>query len=185
MTSPLLFYSRATRATLATRAAASAACALALLGGCASHQRPMVDYAGWQPGCEQQGWGLIGAHAATEAHAVCVRSMQAAGFIDTASVGTTGITELFADRGIVMIGAVQADSPAERAGVAPGDMLLMIEQAQVRDPQLAHRLLFGRADTPVALLVKRGDETLDVVLVRAAALMPPNAQPQAAAPAQP
>jgi predicted metalloprotease with PDZ domain len=104
--------------------------------------------------------------------------MQAAGFIDTASVGSTGITELFADRGIVMIGAVQAESPAERAGIAAGDMLLAIEQAPVRDPQLARRLLFGRADTPVALSVKRGDEMLDVVVVR---VSPMQAQAAAAA----
>lgn len=155
--------------------------AITMLGGCASYQRPMVDNAGWQPGCVQHGWGLIGMHAASQAHAVCARALEATGFVDSAMAGTTGVGELFSERGMVRIGAVEAELPADRAGIARGDLLLTVEQEPVRDPHLARRLLFGRAGTPVALSVKRGDEYVDVVLTRA----PLMAMKPAAAPAAP
>ncbi|MBK8979501.1 MAG: trypsin-like peptidase domain-containing protein [Planctomycetes bacterium] len=63
------------------------------------------------------------------------------------------------------VGAVRDDSPAAKAGVAAGDVVLEIDGQPVGDPQ-AMRGLFRRrsGEAGIALRVRRGDETVDLTL---------------------
>lgn len=141
--------------------------------GCASYQRPFVDASGWQPGCAETGVGTIGMRAAAQGHAICVRALESARMLDVAEVGSIGLGSLHLERDRLLVGSVQPGSPAEQAGIGAGDQLLAIDGAPVRDVSLAQRLLFGRAQTSVGLLLKQRDELLEVSVVRAPLPAPP------------
>jgi S1-C subfamily serine protease len=70
----------------------------------------------------------------------------------------------------VLITAVAADSPAESAGLLPGDVLLALDGHSVRDARLLPRLLnHGAARTePRTLTILRAGNLLDLSLTPAA-----------------
>jgi membrane-associated protease RseP (regulator of RpoE activity) len=139
----------------------------ALSAGCATHHRPMTNATGWSPGCQHSGLGWIGAQAAESGHMVCTQALEAAGFLDVASLGSTGLSDLTVERGALYVGQVAQDSPAQKAGVLPGDRLVSIDGQLVRDALLARKLLFGRAGSAVSVWTRRGDALREVTLVRA------------------
>jgi S1-C subfamily serine protease len=68
-----------------------------------------------------------------------------------------------------MITAVVADSPAEAAGLLPGDVLLALDGQAIRDARYLPRLL-GSGETSVrsrTVTILRGGEAQDVVLTPA------------------
>lgn len=145
--------------------AAALVCA-ATFTGCAHYYEPMSDWTGFAPGCHYGGFGWIGQSAAATGHEICTRALGSAGFLDVASQGSIGITDLHVDHGTLRIGNVEADSPSAKADVMVGDEILSIDGERVRDPWLARRLLFGRAGTPVFLGVRRADEIRRLLIVR-------------------
>ena len=68
----------------------------------------------------------------------------------------------------VVVVAVGAASEAERAGLAPGDVLLGVNDAQVHSIEEARDKLSGPLSEDVVLKVKRGDEDLVVRVAREA-----------------
>jgi len=59
---------------------------------------------------------------------------------------------------------VTPNSPAARAGLAPGDNVITIGDQMVRDSQHAVELVKAHLGQPVTLAVQRGDETFDVTV---------------------
>lgn len=75
----------------------------------------------------------------------------------------TGIT-LFSGKGCpVFIGRVSSGSPAERAGIRPGDRLVAVGGVHVSEGGEAGRLLRSNAPTPVALMLSRDGKEIEVV----------------------
>lgn len=80
------------------------------------------------------------------------------------------------EQGRYVIARVYRDSPAEKAGVLADDIILAVDgkefdaTASTMDALLA--AIRGDIGTPVSLTLRRGDETLDVEIVRAEVLIP-------------
>jgi membrane-associated protease RseP (regulator of RpoE activity) len=66
----------------------------------------------------------------------------------------------------VVVVSVGAASEAERAGLAPGDLLLAVNEAQVHTIEEAREKLSGPLSNDVVVKVKRGDEELAVRVAR-------------------
>jgi serine protease Do len=65
----------------------------------------------------------------------------------------------------VRVVAVQPGSPAETAGLRPGDYLIQVGDIPVRDPSFGEqfRTRYAKADgTNVPVKVRRGDQTMDM-----------------------
>lgn len=72
-----------------------------------------------------------------------------------------------ADGGIKVL-RVMSDSPAEKAGLLEGDVILSVEGTVYGDVSYSELvdLIQGKVDTKVALTVRRGDETLELQATR-------------------
>ncbi len=68
----------------------------------------------------------------------------------------------------VVVVSVGAASEAERAGLAPGDLLLAVNEAQVHTIEEAREKLSGPLSNDVIVRVKRGDDELAVRVAREA-----------------
>ncbi|WP_309682874.1 S1C family serine protease [Polaromonas sp.] len=68
--------------------------------------------------------------------------------------------------GRVQIMRVSADSPAERAGLQPGEVVLAVDGAEVTTLEGFYKKLWARAapDAPVRLTVRHGEEVRTIVL---------------------
>jgi carboxyl-terminal processing protease len=80
------------------------------------------------------------------------------------------------ENGQIIINQVYRDSPAEKAGVQQGDILVAVDSEEV-DPSATNTdkvlaAIRGEIGTPVVLTLKRADETLDVKVIRAEILIP-------------
>jgi len=109
--------------------------------------------------------GDVGAPVAQGAYDSCVSDARAAGAIPMAEVGGIGVqpsTESSSTR-VLKVGA---GSPAEKAGIKAGDLIVAVNDAQVANSGDARRLLFGRANTEVRVTYRSGDTEKTVTLTR-------------------
>lgn len=69
---------------------------------------------------------------------------------------------------IVVISVVE-DSPAEKAGLLPEDILIAVDGKDISNLNLDYAMTFikGNEGSPVVVTVKRGDKTLDLTMKRA------------------
>ncbi|MBE2223507.1 MAG: site-2 protease family protein, partial [Anaerolineae bacterium] len=65
----------------------------------------------------------------------------------------------------VAISHVNPGSPAEIAGIVEGDVILEVEGVMADNNQVISEPMYAKGGQPVEMLVKRGDETLTVVVV--------------------
>ncbi|MEK7435594.1 MAG: Do family serine endopeptidase [Pseudomonadota bacterium] len=63
----------------------------------------------------------------------------------------------------VLVAGVQRGSPAERAGIKPGDIVLSVDGKPVRDPEAMRNLIVALAPgNQTALTLKRGQESMEL-----------------------
>ena len=68
-------------------------------------------------------------------------------------------------RGVTIVSPI-VGSPAEAAGLQPGDAILQADGVDLPDTETAIRLIRGEAGTPVVLTVERDGETFELEVVR-------------------
>ena len=118
--------------------------------------------------CGQSSASVVGSVVATSAHDKCVDSYKSAGYMDLEEAGATGISRAVTEGGTVRITAIAQNSPASNAGIAVGDQLISVNAQQVSVATEAIRSLFGKANTDVSVVIRRGAEDRTIVLERAA-----------------
>ena len=64
----------------------------------------------------------------------------------------------------VGITQVAPDSPADQAGLLPGDMFLTINGEQMTNPDEVHQAIYAHLGTPIDMTLQRGDEIFSVSL---------------------
>lgn len=82
-----------------------------------------------------------------------------------------GIT-INASEDVVRIVETMKDSPAEAAGLKPGDIILRVDGDPVKDSEDASARIRGPADTSVNLVVLRGNETFERTIIRKHIMIP-------------
>jgi len=63
-----------------------------------------------------------------------------------------------------VVGALSPDMPAERAGIQPGDRILSIDGAPIREWAQLSSVIRGRPGEPLAMEIGRGTETLSLTV---------------------
>ena len=63
---------------------------------------------------------------------------------------------------VVTIEAVSPNSPAESAGIRPGDQLVTIDGQPIENRQDAQRIIYGQAGQEISIELKRGNQQLTV-----------------------
>jgi len=106
----------------------------------------------------------------------CVDTFANAGFIRVNELGVSGLTlgTSTADDGTIT--AVAPGSPAEQAGLQPGDRILSVEGTAVRPAPgaVAQKALFGPKGDDVHIKLKRAGTPMDVTVKRAPLAPPPS-----------
>ena len=94
------------------------------------------------------------------------------GTVDAAG-DTSSCTTIAADCRLAVVAPI-ADSPADKAGLEPGDVITMIDGASLDGLTVdeARGRIRGPKDTSVVLTVERGSETLGIEIVRAVIVTP-------------
>jgi C-terminal processing protease CtpA/Prc len=89
----------------------------------------------------------------------------------TAQRGTIGALLAQRDDHTLVVREVPAGLAAAKAGIEPGDELLLIDGRDVRamSPAAVHRALSGEVGQPVKLTLVRGDRVLRVTVARSPA----------------
>jgi len=139
--------------------------ALPLLSGCASYSAMFVNANGQVERCAATGGGGLGIAMAADAVNDCVKNMHAAGFLELERAGTIGVTLAEGEAGKhPRVLKVFPGSPAERVGIKPGDLFAKVDGQDVWHQSEASVLLFGEAETTVAVTVTAAgqDKTLIV-----------------------
>ncbi len=104
---------------------------------------------------------------ALDAHTAYLDPSDRAAFQDHAEGARTGVGLDLVDTGAgVAVFDVMPGGPADIAGVRPGDVLLAIDGVAVSAAEPAAERLLGERDTPVAVDLRRAEETRRLTLVR-------------------
>jgi C-terminal processing protease CtpA/Prc len=117
--------------------------------------------------CGQSGAGIIGTSIAGTAHDKCVDSYKSAGYMELEEAGVTGIARVVTEGGVIRITAIADNSPASNAGIAIGDNLISVNGQPVSVAGEAVRALFGKANTQVSVVIRRGTAERTIALTRA------------------
>jgi S1-C subfamily serine protease len=88
------------------------------------------------------------------------------GLVSTPAPLSPALAERIGQRRALRVVDVVAGSPADRAGLKPGDLVLAAGRRPVADAQSLQRLLFGEAvDVPLPVTVLRNGAMVDVIAV--------------------
>ena len=107
--------------------------------------------------------------AAPVALASCYGHFKPYGFIKSADLGSTGFEIDLTNKSKALVTAVDANSPAAKAGVQPGDEIVAIEGQPLTASkgESANEMLFGKIGDQLKVSVQRGQyvSTIDLALV--------------------
>lgn len=139
-----------------------------LFTGCVSNSQTFIGKNGDIKTCAStsQAQGLGGVVLAQSRFNNCVEDVKANGFKEIESVGSIGITLYPADANGLRVMKVYDNSPAAKAGIVRGDVIVAIDGKKA-----LHKGDFesaqGEIGSPVTLTVKRDENERDVRLVKA------------------
>ena len=143
------------------------------LVACAHGNVTFVDRDGTTHGCAVTGLGAIGASVAQDTQNRCVDSAKAAGYIPIEEAGSIGLVSSTEPSSLRVV-RVLASSPADLAGIKPGDSIVAVDDQPVANWLEARRLIFGRVNTAVKLTYRSGDTTKSANVVRYPFVTMPN-----------
>lgn len=143
------------------------------LTACAHGNTRFVNPDGTVHVCASTGFGGIGALNAQAFQDRCVDSERAAGFIPIEEAGSIGLVAS-ANPSSLRVANVLPSSPADVAGIKPGDVLVAVNDQPVHNWLEARRLMFGRVDTAVKLTYRSGDVDRTANVIRYPFVTMPN-----------
>jgi C-terminal processing protease CtpA/Prc len=107
--------------------------------------------------------------AAPVALETCYGHFKPYGFIKSADLGSTGFQIDLANKTKALVTTVDANSPAAKAGVQPGDEIVAVEGKALTasNGESANEMLFGKIGDQFKITIQRGQtvSTIDLALV--------------------
>jgi S1-C subfamily serine protease len=107
--------------------------------------------------------------AAMAAVEFCYKHFKPYGFIKAGELGSTGFQVDLAGERKAVVSTVEPDSPAARAGMAPGDEIVAVEGQPLTAStgEAANEKLFGKAGDRIQVTVRRGkaEKSVELTLV--------------------
>jgi predicted metalloprotease with PDZ domain len=136
--------------------------------GCVSKSAMMIGPGGKVVRCDAQGWESIGAPLATKTFGQCMEDAARMGFLIVEEAGYLGITlEDQQVNGENVIAKVSAGSPAAKAGIAQGDVVVAVKGQKPAGVDDFYVMVFGRKNDPVEITVRQKGQVRTYVLIRA------------------
>jgi len=136
--------------------------------GCVSKSAMMIGPGGKVVKCEAQGWEYIGAPLAAKTFDQCMEDTARMGFLIVEEAGYLGITlEDQQVNGENVIAKVSAGSPAAKAGIGPGDVILAVKGQKPAGIDDFYVMVFGRKNDPLEITVRRKGQVQTYMLIRA------------------
>lgn len=146
-----------------------------LLAGCATPSTVFVTPLGTTIRCEAHGAGYVGAPMAQKIHDKCVSDVQVSGALPISEAGGIGVLPS-AEEKVVKVLRVSRNSPAEKAGMKGGVLILAVDGQTVKNWTDARRLLFGRIGTDVTVTFSDGASETTVTMTRSSTAANTSAQ---------
>ena len=140
----------------------------AFIVGCATHSQMLISPTGQIVGCSSISAGVIGADAMTRRFNKCVEDHQASGYEKIENHGVVGLSRLVLEDKAIKVMAVADNSPASKAGVRVGDILVSVDGQPRSTVDDALQATNGKVGTNVAIVVTSGAAERSIILVRAA-----------------
>jgi S1-C subfamily serine protease len=136
--------------------------------GCATYSQLFINADGTIMQCTATGQGIIGMATASNAVDDCKQNMKSAGYIELERAGVVGIqfSESKNDT-LIKVLKIFDSSPAQLAGIQPGDKVIIIDGQEINNVQDARHLLFGKAGSIVEIVILRDEEQIPLTLTRA------------------
>ena len=136
--------------------------------GCVSYSQPFMGPTGDVKTCAStsQDQGLGGMVLAKSRFNTCVEAIKAQGYKELKTVGTIGILLYETDASGLMIRKVYENSPAAKAGIVRGDIIVAIDGHKVMqsgDIEATH----GTPGSSVTITVSRNETLATYTLMRA------------------
>lgn len=147
-----------------------------LLAGCTAQSQLLINPARQTMRCSAHGIGLDGVIVTNANMSNCVSDYAKLGYIPIEESGVSGIWMSKPDLSLD-ITKVAHNSPAAKAGIVQGDVLVSVNGEKPINASEAVKLLFGRSGDVVTVVVKGGGGQRSVTLVLAPYVSLYGAQP--------
>ncbi|PPD22873.1 MAG: hypothetical protein CTY22_05180 [Methylomonas sp.] len=141
------------------------------LSGCVSLRTDMVNADGQQDNCQVTGGGLglgavIGIGSAYIARSSCVSDMESLGYLAIDEAGFPGFSLSEQGTARAEIQSVVDGTDAKLNGLAPGDLVVSVNNVPVKDVNEAKKKLFGPIEEAVNIAILRQNNQRSVLLKR-------------------
>ena len=141
---------------------------LAFMAGCSVNSQILVNSNGQRLRCASTGSGIVGVITMSMHFDKCVEDAQMMGYEKIETAGVTGISRVLLEDRVLKITTITENSPAAKAGIIAGDILVSVDGQPRSNANDAMRALYGKAGTEVSLRISRGNEEKKITLLRVA-----------------
>lgn len=139
---------------------------LITIGGCVSQSQVYINPARQTVRCAWSGVGITGMVASGISMSNCDTDYRNLGYIPLEEAGVTGIW-MTKPGGALEITKVAPGSPAAKADIKPGDIVISVNGEKPANAAEAVKLLFGKTGATVTIVIKGtpAPRTIDLTLV--------------------